>query len=205
MAKSDLQKKVFIFPAANKKAAVYLNVSFPEPLTNFTVCLRYSPLQFRSYTLLSYSTKHKSKDFQIVKPNSHTYNLIVGGLSQIIGPLKQLDAEWQHVCVAWNSTSGVVHCWLNGERLPRFVMRKGYKMGQNGTLFLGHGLDSWGKKECFLGEMADVNLWLRVLTDEEVNSVKKNDDVPNAWLRWRAFNYTAQGGACVEEALHHVS
>ncbi|KAM3825245.1 C-reactive protein-like [Vipera latastei] len=201
----DLQKKVFVFPAGNKKAAVFLNVSLPQPLTNFTVCLRYAPLQFRPYTLFSYSTKQKSKDFQIVKPNPSSYNLVIGGMSQVVAPLKRSEAEWQHVCVAWNSTTGLVHFWLNGDLLPRFVMRKGYKMGQNGTISLGHELDAWGKRECFLGEMADVNMWPWVLKAEEINLVQKNGDVPHPWLRWRAFNYTATGGACVEEALQRVS
>uniref|UniRef100_A0A8C6X9P1 Pentraxin (PTX) domain-containing protein n=1 Tax=Naja naja TaxID=35670 RepID=A0A8C6X9P1_NAJNA len=201
----DLQKKVFVFPAANKKAAVKLNISFPHPVTNFTVCMRFNPLQIRSYTLFSYSTKPKGKDFQIVKPNPSQVNLQIDGMTQIIVPREVSTSEWQHICMAWNSTTGLVHFWHNGKLFPRFVMKPGYKMHQNGIVFLGHGQDSLGKRESFVGEMADVNLWLRVLKQDEINLVKKNEEVPNSLVSWRALNYTVWGGVRVEEALHQVS
>ncbi|XP_032090047.1 C-reactive protein-like [Thamnophis elegans] len=200
----DLQKKVFVFPSANKKAAVQVNVSLPQrPLTNFTVCLRFNPLQIRPYALFTYSTKTKAKDFQIIKYSPSQFNLVIGGMTQIITPPKASHSVWEHICVAWNSTTGVVHCWHNGELLPRFVMRKGYKMSSNGTVFLGHDRDSWGKKDCFVGEMADVNMWLHVLKPDEIHSVRKNEEVPNPVVSWKALNYTTQG-VRVEEALHEV-
>ncbi|XP_026572229.1 C-reactive protein-like [Pseudonaja textilis] len=201
----DLDKKVFVFPAANKKAAVELKVSIPDPLTNFTVCMRFSSIQVKPYILFSYSTKPNSKAFQIIKPNPSQINLQIGGMTQIIVPRKFLTSEWQHICVAWNSSTGLVYFWHNGELLPRFVMKPGYQIGQNGTVFLGHNQDSWGKRESFVGEMADVNVWQRVLKPDEINLVKKNNEVPNSLVSWKALNYAIWGDIRVEEALHQVS
>ncbi|NRL58367.1 hypothetical protein F3A76_24080, partial [Salmonella enterica subsp. enterica serovar Typhi] len=114
-------------------------------------------------------------------------------------------SEWQHICVAWNSTTGLVHFWHNGKLFPRFVLGKGYKLSQNGTIFLGHDRDSWGKRESFVGEMADVNMWQRLLHPNEINLILKNDKVPNSLGSWSALNYTVRGDICVEEALHQVS
>ncbi|XP_058015845.1 C-reactive protein-like [Ahaetulla prasina] len=201
----DLHKKVFVFPSGNKKAIVQVNASLQDPLTTFTVCLRFNPLQFRPYTLFYYSTKPNGKGFQITKPNPSQFNLQIGGMTQIVALQKASTLEWQHICVAWNSTTGLVHFWYNGELLPRFVMKKGYKLSENGTIFLGHDRDSWGKRECFVGEMADVNLWRQVLKPDKINLVKKKDEVPDSLVSWRALNYTVQGDIHVEEALHQVS
>lgn len=183
---------------------MHLNASFQEPLTNFTVCLRFNPLQVRPYILFCYSAKPSSKGFQIVKHNPSQFNLQIGGMTQIV-TVQPSHSEWQHICLAWNSTTGLVHFWHNGKLLPRFVLRKGYKLSQNGTIFLGHDRDSWGKREAFVGEMADVHMWLRALKPDEVNSVVKNDEVPNSLVNWGALNYTIRGDICVEEALHQVS
>ncbi|XP_070807461.1 C-reactive protein-like [Pituophis catenifer annectens] len=201
----DLQKKVFVFPSATKKAIVQVNVSLQDPLTNFTVCLRFNPLQFRPNTLFYYSTKPNSNALKIIKPNPGQFNLQIGGMTQIVTLEKPSYSKWQHICVAWNSTTGLVHFWHNGKLLPRFVMRKGYEISQNGTIFLGHDRDSWGKRECFVGEMADVNLWARVLKPDQINLVMKNDEVPNSLVSWRALNYTVRGDIHVEEALHQAS
>ncbi|XP_032090082.1 C-reactive protein-like [Thamnophis elegans] len=164
--------------------------------------MRFNPSQILPYTLFSYSTKPNAKDFQIVKPNSIMFHLQIGGMTHTIAPRKPSLWEWQHLCVAWDSTTGLVHFWHNGDLLSRFVMQKGYKISQNGTFLLGHDRDSWGKKDSFVGEMADVNMWPRVLKPDEIHLVRKNDEVPNPLFTWKALNYTPFGGIRVEEALH---
>uniref|UniRef100_A0A8C5S6R8 Pentraxin family member n=1 Tax=Laticauda laticaudata TaxID=8630 RepID=A0A8C5S6R8_LATLA len=198
----DLQNKVFIFPATNRKAAVKLNISTPHPVTNFTICMRFSCLQAKYYTLFSYSTKPNSRDFQVIKPNPNQFNLQIGGLTQTIMPRRVSISEWQHICVAWNSTTGLVYFWHNGELLPRFTMNPGYKIGPNGTIFLGQSPNSW-RSDSFVGEMADVNMWLRILKLNEIHLVKKNEEVPDSLVSWKALNYTVWGDVRVEEALHN--
>ncbi|XP_070586386.1 serum amyloid P-component-like [Erythrolamprus reginae] len=202
---TDLQKKVFVFPAAANKAMVQVNVSLQQPWTNLTVCLRYSPVQIRPYTLFSYSTKPKRKDLQIIRPNPSQFNLQIGGMTQIIPLWKTSPSGWQHVCVAWNSTTGLVHFWHDGELYPRFVMKKGYEMQPTGSIILGQDDDSWGRREGFVGEMADVNVWPRVLKPDEIQKVKKNDEVANSVVNWGALNYQLHDDISVEQALHQVS
>ncbi|XP_032090191.1 C-reactive protein-like [Thamnophis elegans] len=205
LMEKDLEKKAFIFPAGNKKAVVRVDVSLPgHPLTNITVCLRFKPFQARPAILFSYYAKNKGKAFQIKYHPDH-FNLLIGGMMQMIAHRNASPSEWQHICVAWNSTTGLVHCWHNGELLPRFVMRKGYKMSPNGTILLGQERDFSGKKDSFLGEMADVNIWLHVLKPDEIHSVWNNEEVPNSVVSWKALNYTVRGDVLVEEALHQVS
>ncbi|XP_070622471.1 C-reactive protein-like isoform X2 [Erythrolamprus reginae] len=183
---------------------VQVNASVHQPWTNVTVCVRFNPLQFRYYTLFSYSTKPNSKDLLLVIVSPSQCNLQIGGMTQVITLRTPLLSGWQHICVSWNSTTGLVHFWHNGELYPRFVMKKGYQIRPNGTIILGQEGDSWGRREGFVGEIADVNVWSRVLKPDEIHQVKKNDEVPNSVVNWRTMNYTLHGDVVVEEALHQA-
>ncbi|XP_013914441.1 PREDICTED: serum amyloid P-component-like [Thamnophis sirtalis] len=193
---TDLHKKVFIFPAATNKAFVRLNSTLQHPLTDLTVCLRYHSPLFSSFPLFSYATRSKDNDFLIFKPDDKKYSVYLGGDKlDFTVPVRTIPA-WEHICVSWNTWDGLVHFWRNGELLPRVGMRKGYRISHEASIILGQEQDEFGGgfdiRQCFMGEMTEVNMWSRVLTTDEIQLVMREEPVPDNLINWRSLHYTAQ-------------
>ncbi|XP_070807189.1 serum amyloid P-component-like [Pituophis catenifer annectens] len=201
----DLQKKVFIFPTATNKAFVSLNASLQHPLTDLTICLRYHSPLFVSFPLFSYATRSKDNDFLIFKPNEKKYSVYLGGDKRDFTVPARLIPAWEHICVSWNTWNGLVHFWHNGNLLPRVGMKKGYRISHEASIILGQEQDTFGGgfdvRQCFIGELTQVNMWPRVLTTDEIRLVMKEDTVPNHLINWRSLRYTVQDYVVVTDRM----
>ncbi|XP_053225352.1 serum amyloid P-component-like [Podarcis raffonei] len=210
LAQEDLQTKVFIFPASSNTAAVVLNASFQDPLTSVTVCLRSYTLLNRNYGLFSYATRKSDNELLIFKPKLNQYNFYVGGTSVTFSVPERMTSgpQWEHICMSWESATGLVEFWLDGQPLPRMGMKKGYSIGTGGSLLLAQDQDSVGGgfdiNQSFTGELTDVYMWDRVLTPDEVLLIRNGGTLSKCILNWRSLSYQMKGYVVVKPSLKTI-
>ncbi|XP_026544664.1 C-reactive protein-like isoform X2 [Notechis scutatus] len=204
-SQEDLWNKVFVFPASSATAVVDLQVSNQQTLKELTVCLRYYTLLSRPYSLFSYATRSSSNDFLIIRFSRTDYSIYVGGEDVSFKvPLKE-KPSWDHICVSWDSSSGLVQLWLNGEPLPRLGLQKGYSISPQASIVLGQDQDSFGGgfdfNQSFVGEMSDVHMWARVLTPVAVKLIWNSISPVDPLIYWRSLSYSIKGEVYVEDFL----
>ncbi|KAJ7307144.1 hypothetical protein JRQ81_009127 [Phrynocephalus forsythii] len=203
----DLQKKVLVFPTASNNAAVFLNAEVQQPLTSFTVCLRYYTLLTRAYGLFSYATKQGDNDLLLYKPLPNQYSLYVGGSSVTFNlPEKQVSrSRWEHICMSWDSATGLAELWVDGYPLPRMGLKKGYSINPEASIVLGQDQDSFGGgfdiNQSFQGEMTDVYMWDRVLSADEVNLVWNDHTISNSLINWWSLDYEIRNYVVLKPSL----
>ncbi|XP_032089975.1 serum amyloid P-component-like [Thamnophis elegans] len=201
----DLQKKVFVFPATSPKAAVRLNVNLQQPLTKLSVCLKHHCPLLRPYSLFSYATQAHDNAFLIFKEDHSVYSVSIGNSDVLFKIPRQVIPSWEHICVSWNSRNGLIYFWLNGVLLPRLGTKRGYKISHQASIFLGQDQDTFGggfqASQSFVGDMAEVNMWPRMLTSDDVRLLMKDDTVPDPLFSWSSFNYTIQDYVVLTEEV----
>lgn len=182
-----------------------LNVPLQEPLSSLSVCLKhYSPL-FRSYALFSYATPSSDNDFLIFKDKPNMYSVTVGGSVVNFNIPTKAIPHWEHICVSWNSTSGLIYFWLNGVLLPRLGTKRGYRISPQASIVLGQDQDTFGGgfdiNQSFMGDMSEVNMWPQVLTTDDIRLLMKGDTLPKSLASWNSFNYTLQDYVVVTDEV----
>ncbi|KAL7978220.1 hypothetical protein Chor_014759 [Crotalus horridus] len=201
----DLRNKVFVFPTSSTTAVVLLHISKQQPLTKLTVCLRHYTLLSRSYGLFSYATQTNSNDFLILKKDANEYSIYVGGSYVNFKVPQKAEPSWDHICVSWDSTNGLVQFWLNGKPFPRRSLKKGYSISQEASIMLGQDQDSFGGgfhiNQSFVGEISDVNMWPFVLGPSMVRVSKSNIDIANPLISWKSLSYTIKNEVFVDDFL----
>ncbi|KAL7978219.1 hypothetical protein Chor_014758 [Crotalus horridus] len=201
----DLQNKVFVFPAPSDTAAVHLHVSNKQPLTKLTVCLKHYTVLSRAYGLFSYATQSSDNDFLIYKSQADQYSIYVGGSAvNFKVPLKE-KPSWDHICVSWNSSNGLVQFWFNGKPFPRQGVQKGYSISPEASIVLGQDQDSFGggfeSVQSFVGEITEVKMWPWALNLAEIRMVRNNLELHGPLIYWRMVNYTIKNEVFLEEFL----
>uniref|UniRef100_A0A8C5S6P7 Pentraxin family member n=1 Tax=Laticauda laticaudata TaxID=8630 RepID=A0A8C5S6P7_LATLA len=181
--------KVFVFPASSAMAAVDLHVLNQQPLTD----------------LFSYATQSRSNNFLIIRFSDNDYSIYVGGAGLIFKvPLKE-KPSWDHICVLWDSSIGLVQLWLNGEALPRLGLKKGYSISPQASIMLGQDQDSFGGgfdfNQSSVGEIFDVNMWARVLKPVGVRMIWNSITPVDPLIYWRSLSYSIKDEVYVEDLL----
>uniref|UniRef100_A0A8D0E7J8 Pentraxin family member n=1 Tax=Salvator merianae TaxID=96440 RepID=A0A8D0E7J8_SALMN len=210
LAQEDLERKVFIFPESSNTSHVVLKSTSQRPLTSFTICLRTYTDMTRAHTLFSYATKTNDNEIVIFKTKPNEYNLYVGtGDVIFFFPEKvAMKPSWEHICMSWESDTGLVEFWLDGQPLPRNGMMKGHRISGEASIVLGQDQDSFGGgfdiNQSFVGEMMDVYMWDRVLSDDEMCLVWGNRVPSNPIINWRALTYDIKSYVVLKPSLFSV-
>ncbi|XP_015280437.1 PREDICTED: serum amyloid P-component-like [Gekko japonicus] len=201
---TDLKQKTLVFPEASNTAHVVLRPARQQPLTSFTVCLRsYTDLS-RAHSLFSYATRTVDNELLVFKPKPNQYSLYVGGsvvtFSVADNPVPK--PLWEHICVSWESVTGIAELWLNGVSLPRKGMKRGYTIGPEASIVLGQEQDSFGggfdTNQSFIGELMDVSMWDRVLSSDELVVIQNSGRLSNYLIDWQSLNYEIKGYVVVK-------
>ncbi|KAL8184366.1 UNVERIFIED_CONTAM: hypothetical protein K2H54_015222 [Gekko kuhli] len=204
LALEDLREKTFIFPEASSTGHVVFRPARQQPLTNFTVCLRsYTDLS-RAHSLFSYATRKDDNELLIFKPTSNQISFYVGGsfvtFSVADNPVPK--PLWEHICVRWESATGIAELWLNGVSLPRKGMKRGYTISPEASIVLGQEQDSFGGgfdiNQSFVGEITDVYMWDRVLSAAEVLLIQYGGHPSDPLIDWQSLNYEIKGYVVVK-------
>ncbi|XP_042295868.1 serum amyloid P-component-like, partial [Sceloporus undulatus] len=206
----DLENKVFIFPESSNVSHVVLKPSPQRPLTGFTICLRSYTDMTRAHTLFSYATKTNDNEIVLFKSKPNEYSLYVGTSDVLFILPENLVSKprWEHICMSWESDTGLVEFWLDGEALPRNGMMKGHNISPEASIVLGQDQDSFGSgfdiNQSFVGELRDVYMWDRVLSDHEMCLVWGNYVPARPVINWRALNYVIKDYVVLKPSLSSV-
>nr|XP_020741784.1 mucosal pentraxin-like [Odocoileus virginianus texanus] len=200
MPQKDLRGKVFIFPKQSDTAYVTLIPRVRRPLKSFTLCLRAFTDLTRTYSLFSYSTRSKDNELLLFASKQGEYELYIGN-AKVAFKVPHLRHGPVHLCVSWESVSGIAELWVNGKPVGRKGLRRGYTLGRDAKIILGQEQDSFGggfdAKQSFVGEIWDVSLWDRVVL---LKSLCPFCYIGNI-LNWRALTYQAKGYVVVKPRL----
>ncbi|XP_036136817.1 pentraxin-4 [Molossus molossus] len=176
-----------VFPNTSTKNVVFLSPGFLSGLRALSVCSWVRTTSGHLGTLLSYATEENDNKLVLHGRDS----LVPGSIHFVIGdpafrelPLQPLlDGQWHHVCVIWTSILG--RYWLHVDR--RLVatgsrFREGYEVPPGGSLVLGQEQDTMGGgfdgSEAFVGSIAGLAIWDRVLVPREVSHLATGKELP---------------------------
>ncbi|XP_021045387.1 mucosal pentraxin-like [Mus pahari] len=192
MSQTDMKGKAFIFPEESSTAYVSLIPKVSKSLQNFTLCLKAFTDLSRPYSIFSYNTRTKDNEILLFVETIGEYMFYVGNSGVIFkAPTNHFDPV--HICVSWESDSGMAEFWLNGKPLGRKGLKKGYTVGGDAKIILGQEQDSYGgsfdAKQSFVGEMWDVSLWDHVVPLEKVSDNCNSSNLIN----WQALIHEENG------------
>uniref|UniRef100_A0A6I8Q1S1 Pentraxin family member n=1 Tax=Xenopus tropicalis TaxID=8364 RepID=A0A6I8Q1S1_XENTR len=204
MAREDMERNVFLFPNQNGSDYVLLTPMVTEPLDKLTVCLRIYTND-RRYALFNVGTTKSSIEitFMVCSSLYTIYIYIYGTKSKSVtaGGL-----GWNHICVTWDSYTGVLQLWVNGKVSPRTIMQEAFSVDLQKGFVLGQKRDyyyqKWDSYVSFEGEISDVHMWNRVLPPETIRKVLLNRrNINGNVISWRSLNYTLYGNVTVQPKL----
>ncbi|XP_073479449.1 C-reactive protein-like [Aquarana catesbeiana] len=203
LAQEDMEGKVFVFPKETNTAHVILRSTFKKPLKKVSVCLRsYTDLS-RPYTTFSLATPGKDNAFLFYLKPPNTFSMHV---NQEVTHFKT-DSEtldWRHICVTWDSDTGVIQLWVNGKLYPRKASMKGSSITPEASIVLGQDQDSIGggfdSKQSLVGEISYVHMWDYILTSEDVQKALYGDLNGNV-INWKSLVYEIKGEVIIQPRL----
>ncbi|XP_067863073.1 C-reactive protein-like isoform X1 [Heptranchias perlo] len=202
-ASQGLEKKSLIFPTKTSTSYVVLEPKEMPSLPAFTLCMKVASESTFGYSLFSYATTHHDNELLVWYERNGDFSLYLSS-TEINFILSEMDAQLRHMCVTWESEEGLTTFWVNGQRsIEKVVNRKGNVRG-GGTIILGQEQDSVGGRfdanQCFVGEMADVNLWDHVLTANEINVVSQGCGcLGGNIIDWATIRYKSVGNVKIKD------
>ncbi|XP_077327679.1 C-reactive protein-like [Lithobates pipiens] len=206
-AQEDLEGKVFIFHREGSTDHVILKPAITKPLQQVSVCLNvYSDLS-RGYSPFSLATTEKSSAFAFYSNSPNVWSIVVNGILDYI----KTDSDslnWRHICVTWDSDTGVVQFWANGKLYPRKVLSKGSSINGVTSIVLGQIHNNFGEimasSYSLVGEISDVHMWDVVLTPRDIQKVLSGDRYGNI-ISWKSLGYEMKGEVLLQPKLQYKS
>ncbi|MBZ3891129.1 C-reactive protein [Sciurus carolinensis] len=202
----DMSKKAFVFPKESDNSYVSLKAELKKPLKAFTLCFHiYTELaKTRGYSIFSYATKKQFNDILVFWSFGRGYLISVGG-PEIFFNVPEVTMTPVHICVNWESITGIVELWVDGKPRVRKSLNKGYSVGTEAIIILGQDQDSFGggfdANQSLVGDLGDVNMWDFVLTPDQINMVYVGGTFSPNVLDWRALKYEAHGEVFIKPQL----
>ncbi|KAG8544507.1 hypothetical protein GDO81_022364 [Engystomops pustulosus] len=194
-----MREKLFAFPEESNTSYVQIFPDHQGPFAEASVCMRSRSDLTRQYSLFSLATTNQSHEFVIYHYSSNYFFLYVNKLAQMYHVQGDNLSEWTSLCVSWRS-SGLV-LFING---------KTYKDGKTWTteisadpsIIIGQRQYSYGGRflasQSFVGEMTDVNMWDKALTDEDMMDYFAGEEMSGNIIDWKTLRYTIGGNVTIQ-------
>ncbi|XP_047454887.1 C-reactive protein-like [Mugil cephalus] len=202
----DLSGKMFTFPLQTNKAHVILNAT-KQDFSALTVCHRSFTDLPRDHSLFSLATPSTANDFLIFwdGTNREIEPHIRNSKVEFRGRDYKPDA-WHSVCTTWDSVSGLVQLWFDGQPSVRKFISSGFNIQGPTIIILGQEQDSHGGgfdvKQSFVGMMSDVHMWDYVLSSCEImNYMDEWNYTPGNVLNWKALDFQIVDKVLVENKM----
>ncbi|XP_070622376.1 mucosal pentraxin-like [Erythrolamprus reginae] len=198
-----LEGKVFVFPKTSTDSYVLLRPDLQQGLRRFTLSLEYFTDLTRSFALFSAASQEHDNEILLMR-RPEEYHACVGGECAVFLVPKltpRSSFHWETVCTTWDSATGIVQLWLDGQRLPRKAAAKGYEVKTDLMVMLGQEQDSYGggfdSDESFVGEIAEVYLWDDVLPAEVIRNMQKHTTAA-LLMGWTSLKFEVKGYVLTE-------
>ncbi|XP_062278271.1 C-reactive protein-like isoform X2 [Scomber scombrus] len=199
----DLTGKMFTFPQQTNSAHVRLTTS-RQDFSAVTVCHRSFTDLKRDHILFSMSTLSFSNDFLIfwdntnkeIEPHIRDRKVEYGGRDYKLN-------MWHSICFTWDSGSGLVQMWFDGQPSVRKFIISGTNITGPSIIILGQEQDSHGGgfdiKQSFIGMMSDVHMWNYILSPCEIQKyVDELSFTPGNVLNWGALEFQIRDRVLIE-------
>ena len=116
------------------------------------------------------------------------------------------DVDWHYICVSWDNTDGSYQLYTDGQLTGSGEgLMKAHVIQSGGVVVLGQDQDSMGggfdTDDAFgPGQLAEVNMWSRVLPGSEIAAQYQDCRIPQGSVHaWSQFKAAIRGAAQVEE------
>uniref|UniRef100_A0A665W293 Pentraxin 3, long b n=1 Tax=Echeneis naucrates TaxID=173247 RepID=A0A665W293_ECHNA len=166
-----------LFPMRSRRIYTSVIPDVPLSIASFTVCLWAKPTTVANKTVLfSYGNRRNPYEIQLLLSQT-TALFTIGGEAHLVearGVVKQ--GEWIHLCGAWSSNQGLATLWAGGKKVASTPgVAEGHVLPDGGSLQLGQERNGFEEgfdpKLAFAGKMTGVNMWDRVLSEEEISQL----------------------------------
>ncbi|XP_066019965.1 uncharacterized protein [Pocillopora verrucosa] len=186
-----------LFPYKSENDYVIITHRMPS-LTAVTVCMwiKTNATGNRG-TLLSYAVSGEDNELLLLRPRDFVFSLRSVWSSPT--NVSANDGKWHHICFAWENTAGSWKLFKDGSLgASGRGLAKGRLIRGGGHLVLGQDQDKLGggfeEYQSFIGEMADVNIWNHVISDQEIRRMSKSCLTGTGNLfQWSDFKYHRMG------------
>lgn len=145
------------------------------------------------------------KDGAIVQDNAlalqdcGALNVIINNKTAYTG-ISISDGNWHHVAITWQSGSGIWSAFLDGSRVrtSSTPFQQSQVIRGGGVLMSGQEQDEIGggfnAEESYIGDISQMNIWKRVLSNNEVyNLAQSCDHARGDVVAWADFREDLSG------------
>ncbi|TRY93835.1 hypothetical protein DNTS_023760 [Danionella cerebrum] len=176
-----------LFPTRSSKAHVEVSLKIPFQTNAATICLWAKPTQVLYKTILfSYSTTGSAYELQLVLNRQSAFFTVDGESHLVEAPGAVQEGQWVHICGTWSSHQGLASLWVNGKEAASSPgVAEGHDLRNKGSILLGQEYgrhfkhlgvpDTFDAETAFAGRMTGVNMWDRVLDQNEISQQARLD------------------------------
>uniref|UniRef100_A0A673G7K4 Pentraxin family member n=1 Tax=Sinocyclocheilus rhinocerous TaxID=307959 RepID=A0A673G7K4_9TELE len=201
--------KVLLFPTKTNTSFVELTPEKPLSLSAFTLCMQGAmEASWREIVLFAYRTPEVDK-LNVWREKDESD----GRLSLYIRSsddaaffrLPPLSTFQTHLCISWDTATGLTAFWVDGCRSLFQVYRKGHSIRPGGIVLLGQDADAFvggfDAGQSFVGEITDVHMWNYVLASIQIKAVYSNQEtyVKGNMFDWNTIKYKIIGNEQVTQ------
>ena len=109
-----------------------------------------------------------------------------------------MDGDWHHVCLTWENNRGDLKGYIDGVMKSEGRKNPGRVIPGTGAVVLGQDQDEvkggFQLEQSYQGNLTNVNLWDRVLTEEEVADLSRSCSVGEGnVIKWSDFIARVEG------------
>lgn len=211
-----------LFPMRSRRIYTSVLPEVPLSVSSFTVCMWVKPAAISNKTVLfSYGNRRNPYEIQLLL--SHTSALFtIGGEAHLVEAKGVVNpshpTEWIHLCGTWSSKQGLASLWAGGKKVASTPgVAEGHVLPDGGSLQLGQerngccpvstGVGSgmpgfeggFDHKIAFAGKMTGVNMWDRVLSEDEISHLSSQNgqgcEQRGNVVAWGVTEMVPHGGA----------
>ncbi|XP_068995561.1 C-reactive protein-like [Embiotoca jacksoni] len=202
----DLSGKMFTFPQQTNRARVKLNTP-KQDFGAVTICHRSFTDLKRDHALFSLSTSSSSNDFLVFwDDKNQEMEPHIKNVKTEYGGRNYKPNMWHSVCTTWDSVSGLVQLWFDGQPSIRKFISSGSNIRGQTIILLGQEQDSHGGQfdinQSFVGMMSDVHMWDYTLSPCEIqNYMNELTFTPGNVLNWKALEFEIVDKVLIENKI----
>uniref|UniRef100_A0A8C2ZLZ5 Pentraxin 3 n=1 Tax=Cyclopterus lumpus TaxID=8103 RepID=A0A8C2ZLZ5_CYCLU len=211
-----------LFPMRSRRIHTSVIPAVPLSVSSFTVCMWVKPTAVSNRTVLfSYGNRRNPYEIQLLLGQTSAL-LTIGGEAHLVEARDVVNpggpSEWIHLCGAWSSEQGLASLWAGGRKVASTPgVAEGHILPDGGSLLLGQerngccplspssgsvvtGFDGgFDPKMAFAGKMTGVNMWDKVLSEEEISQLALREsqgcDRSGNMVAWGVTEMVPHGGA----------